>query len=220
MFRCSFLHWGTATKILLPELITTHQGIADFQCLEGFYCHLQGVPQRPLPSSPQRQLSVPPIQLWCWKSPAPSSLLGLLPGPTCVHTDTSESHHIQSWGTDQPEIQFSWLFFTWIQLPTGFTKHSHECLYWNIVGSNWTWDKAAGRGWEGIKWLQTWGLVFSASPPVWKSSNSLIKKFNRKQLTFQIKIGGFLKISPSAQLTGDLWKDNIRCKIQILGTTW
>lgn len=125
----------------------------------------------------------------------------------CVHTGTSESHCTQSCGSDQSEIQFSWLFFTQIQLPIGFTKHSHECLCWNIVVNNWRQDKTAGRGWEGTKWLQRWGLVFSASPPVWKSSNSTIKKLNRKWLTFQIKIGGFLKIPLPAQLTVDLWKD-------------
>lgn len=55
----------------------------------------------------------------------------------CAHTGTSESHCIQSWGTDRSEIKFSWLFFTWTQLPIGFTEHSHECLYWNIVVKNW-----------------------------------------------------------------------------------
>lgn len=76
----------------------------------------------------QWQVSVPPIQLW--KSPVPSSQLSLLPG-------IGESHHVQSWGTEQSEIQFSWLFFTWIQLPIGFMRHSQECLYWNTLGGNW-----------------------------------------------------------------------------------
>lgn len=151
----------------------------DLQCLEEFSCHLQGVPQWPLPVTAQ-----------CATNPAlmlekPCSLLPAQSPPRSCPV-ASESHRVQSWGTKQSEIQFSWWFFTWIQLPIGFMRNSHECLYWNTVEGNWRWERATGKGWEGIKWLWRWGLGFSASPAVWKLSNSIIKKWNRKWLTFQI----------------------------------